>query len=277
MSAFLVPVARAASRGLPFGVLLLLGLVLPAGCVRMEMLPTNDAGRIMPYSEPKPFDVSNVPLERNPTQIYRIGPRDTVRVDVRKDPTLSGEYPVTDEGNVLLPNIGPVHVAELTAPEIEEALNRMLERYIREPDVKVGVKEYRSKVIYVVGQVANPGPQVMRADMMTLEEAIFGAGLPTPDAAMQRTLVVRPDLNRPIVYEVDLADIIYKGKLRENILLRPNDRVYVPSRYSANFRDALHEVFGPFEDIERYRSYRNGSQLYLNNSGGGGSGGSSTH
>ena len=106
----------------------------------------------------------------------------------------------------------------------------------------------------MVGQVAKPGPLTMRADMLTLEEAIFGAGLPTSEAAMARTLVVRPDLNHPLVYEIDLTDIIYKGKLRENILLKPNDRVYVPSRYSTNLRAAIREVLGPYEEIKRAQS-----------------------
>ena len=233
---------------------LLAGLLL-TGCVRMDVLPTADAGRVMPLSEPKSFDVANVQPERDPTKTYRIGARDVLRVDVRKDPALGGEYTVTEEGNILLPNIDSVHVAGLAAEEVQAELDKMLEKYIREPDVKVGVKEYNSKVIYVVGQVNQPGPQVMRADMLTLQEAIFGAGLPTPQAAMQRTQISRPGLNRPdLVYEVDLTDIIYKGKMRENILLQPNDIVYVPSRYSTNLRSAIQEFFGPVEDVRRYQS-----------------------
>jgi polysaccharide biosynthesis/export protein len=229
-------------------------VLLLTGCVKMDLLPTNDAGSIMPLSSPKSFDVSNVQLERDPTQIYRVGARDVIRVDVRKDTSLSGEYTITEEGNILLPNISTVHVADLTAEEIEHALNKMLDKYIRNPEVKVGIKEYKSKVIFVVGQVASPGPQIMRADMLTLEEAIFGAGLPTSQAAMHRAYVIRPDLNNPIVYEVDLTDIIYKGKHRENILLRPNDRVYVPTRYSTNLRSVIQELMGPVEDVQRYRN-----------------------
>lgn len=244
----------------------LLGIVvlaLPlsiAGCVKANVLPTSEEGRVMALAEPRPVDDPALPLDRDETQIYRVGPKDVIRIDVRKDPTLSGEYAITDEGNILLPTVGPIHVSDLTVEEIENSMNQSLTRYIIEPDVKVGVKEYKSKVIYVVGQVASPGPQVMRADMMTLEEAIYGAGMPTSDAAMQRTHVIRPDLNNPTYFEVDLTDIIYRGRLRENVLLRPNDRVYVPSRYTTNLRAAMRELLGPIEDVQRTRS-----QVFISN------------
>jgi polysaccharide export outer membrane protein len=225
-----------------------------SACLRKDFLPTDEEGKFVAYSEPRPFELADVKLDRDPKLVYHIGPHDVLRLDVRKDPTLSGDYAVTDEGNILVPNIGTIHVDDLTADQVQEQIDKLLAVYIHEPEVKVGIKEYRSKVVFVVGQVAKPGPLMMRADMMTLEEAIFGAGLPTSEAAMYRTLVVRPDLNRPIHYTVDLNDIIYKGKMRENILLRPNDRVYVPSRYSTNLRAMINEALGPYEDIQRARS-----------------------
>lgn len=236
---------------------LLMLLVLPfvaTGCMRLNVLNHGDNGAVRPLSEPRPFDYSTVPQERNPTQTYRVGGGDVIRIDVYKDPSFTGDYAVTDEGNILLPNIGPISVVDLTTDEIQERVNKELERYIREPEAIVGIREYNSKVVYVVGQVNRPGPLVMRADMLTLEEAIFGAGLPTAQAAMHRAVVIRPDPYEPVVYNVDLSDIIYQGKLRENILLRPNDRVYVPSRYSTNLRAAIRELLGPVEDVQRARS-----------------------
>jgi polysaccharide export outer membrane protein len=255
MNKLLVPRSRSGwlAAGLFSGVLLALA-GLSAGCIRADKLPTDDGGVIRPMSQPPTYDVSKVPLDRDPTQIYRVGPKDVIRVDVRKDTSLSGEYAVTDEGNVLLPNIGPVRVADLTTSEIQAAMDQTLERYIKEPDVRVGVKEYKSKIIYVLGQVANPGPQVMSADMMTLEAAVHAAGLPTPQAAMQRTQVIRPGLNYAEVYEVDLSDVLYKGLMRENVMLQPNDRVYVPAGYTTNLRAAIREVLGPIEDVQRARN-----------------------
>ena len=222
------------------------------GCVRMPVLPTADADTTHFMSEPRPVDHLVVPLEKDPTQIYRVGARDVLWIDARKDPALSQDYTVTEEGHILIANIGAVEVADLTTEEIQQKINEILTQYIREPDAKVGVRDYQSKKVYVVGQVANPGPQIMRADMLTLQEAVFGAGLITANAAPRRTNVITPnpdDPNNPVVRQIDLADIIYKGKMAENILLQPNDIVYVPARYAINVTGAIRELLAPIEEV----------------------------
>jgi polysaccharide biosynthesis/export protein len=231
--------------------ILLAGAAILTGCVRMQVLPTGAPGLRMPLSEPRPVANLDVPHSKDPSKIYRIGPRDVLRIDVRKDPTLTiaTGYPVTEEGNILVPNIGPVQVANLTTREVEDKVNSILSQYIREPDVKVGVMQYLSKVIYVVGQVNRPGRQVMRADMLTLQEAIFDAGLPASEAAMQRTKVITPDPQHPVVRQIDLTDILYKGKMSENILLKPNDIVYVPARYSSNLSAVIAELTRPIDQV----------------------------
>lgn len=196
--------------------------------MKLNVLPGAKQQLTAPLSAPREGSQLEYELTKPANRIYRVGPKDVLQVDVRKDPTLTKTYTVTAEGNILLPNIGALRVAELTASEIESRLNETLSAYIREPDAKVGVQDYQSKVIYVVGQVANPGPQPMKADMLTVQEAVFGAGLPTPEASLKRTHVITPDYEKPVVRQVNLNDILYKGRMADNILLRPNDIVYVP-------------------------------------------------
>jgi polysaccharide export outer membrane protein len=235
-------------RGLRLGLLVLAPALawLPTGCMRMDVLPMADKELTLPLSEARPQDEMPVSLALDPTRIYRVGPRDVLRLEERQDPTLTNDYPITEEGNILIPNVGPVKVSDLTTKEIETRLNALLTTFIREPDVHVGVKEYNSKVVYVVGQLASPGAKVMRADMMTLQEAIYAAGLPTNSAALSRVQIISPDnQNKPVVYQVDLADILYKGKMHDNILLKPNDTVYVPARYSFNLLQMVRELVDP--------------------------------
>ena len=49
-------------------------------------------------------------------------------------------------------------------------------------------------------------------------------------------------MEHPIVRQIDLTDILYKGRMRENILLKPNDIVYVPSKYGTNLTESLREL-----------------------------------
>jgi polysaccharide export outer membrane protein len=220
---------------------------LTPGCLRVNVMPQPKHEVVASMSEPKPVDRLVVPREKDPTKQYRIGPRDVLRIDVRKDPAISqvGGYMVTEEGNILLPYIGAVQVADLTSSEAEKKLNTLLAEYIREPDAKVGLLDYRSKYIYVVGQVARPGRQIMRADMMTLQEAVFNAGLATPDAALTRAKVITPADEYPIVLQIDLTNIIFKGRMAENIMLQPGDIVYVPAKQSANLTAAIIDLIRP--------------------------------
>jgi protein involved in polysaccharide export with SLBB domain len=108
-------------------VLILAGLAGTTGCWRVKAIKGADGARVVTLAEPRPVDTLVVPLAKDPTKIYRLGPEDVVRIDVRKDPSLSLDYVVTDEGNILLPNgLGPFKVANLTAAEVEVKLNEML-------------------------------------------------------------------------------------------------------------------------------------------------------
>ena len=228
---------------------------LLGGCVKMDVMPASDDELQMALAEPRGFDVQVLDTERDPTKIYRVGPGDIIRIDSRKDPSLSEQlYTVTAEGYILIPYFSPVRVGDLTSDEIAQVVNEMLSEFIREPDVNVGIQEYNSKVVYVRGQVTNPGAHPMKADMLTLMQAIEAAGLPSSEAAMQRTFVIRPHESNPVVKEVNLTDILYRGIMAENVLLQPDDIVYVPSRYTTNFTSAIRDLLRPVQEVNRARS-----------------------
>lgn len=244
------------------GLILLVALTM--GCLRVNVMPKAQSELTVGMSEPRPVDNLKVP-KMDVAHQYQIGPLDILRIDVRKDPTISQQpgYLVTDEGNVVLPYIGSVQVVDLTVTQAEEKLNKLLSEYIREPDVKVGILQYRSKFIYVVGQVARPGKIYMRADQLTLQEAMFMAGLPTPDAAPNRTKIITPSETQPIVRQVDTTNLIYKGRMAENMLLKPYDIVYVPAKQSANLTVAIFDLIRPFYAVTDF-IYRASLANYAN-------------
>ena len=243
------------TRGLSRNMMILgAGLLSLTGCVRMAVMPTADPEIDMEIAVPRPTDQIDVPLEKDRTKLYRVGANDVLQIAVAKDPAIKGLYNVNGEGQVLIPYIGPVAVADLTVKEIESKLNTELATYINNPEAIVGVSEHRSKVVWVVGQVNSPGPITMRADMMTVQEAVFAAGLFTTDAAIKRTRVITPDYDHPIVREINLTDVLLRGKMRENMLLQPNDVVFVPDRYSTHLTSAIRELLAPIQDVADFNA-----------------------
>lgn len=242
-----------------FGYLALITMILIGpGCVRMDILPGAREEITRPLAEPRRLTQLEIPLEKDPTVRYRVGPRDVIRIDERRDPDISDLYTVTAEGFVLLPFIGPVRVQDMTTDEIAEMLVEVLREYgIRDPSPQVGVLEYNSKVVYVVGQIANPGPVVMNADMLTVQQAVVAAGFPTPEAALKATRVISPDYRNPIVRQINLGDVLYAGIMEENMLLRPGDYVYIPSKHNVNLAGAIGELLRPVSEVTNlyYRAY----------------------
>lgn len=213
-------------------------------CVRIPLIETSGSPtQREALAAPRPVKDFNPPRQIEQEQAYRIGIGDVLRIEVPKDPSLSLSYRVTSEGKILLPNIGSASVVNMTTEELTESLNETLSSYIRNPDVIVGIELYNSKYVLVVGAVRQPGYYPMQADRMTLLEAVTAAGFLRQDSAGHRVEVITPtDGNSPIKRQLNVNNIIYRGLMKENILLNPNDIVYVPSKLGGTLVEALGDI-----------------------------------
>jgi len=118
---------------------------------------------------------------------YVVGPGDVLRVSVfvptQEVARATVEAPVSEEGDVSLPLVGRVHVAELTSGQIERTLSALYaDGYYRDPVVTVAVVAYGSKRVLVTGAVSAPGTLVLRKNRISLLEALLEAGGPTAQA-----------------------------------------------------------------------------------------------
>jgi polysaccharide export outer membrane protein len=138
----------------------------------------------------------------------------------------------------------------LTTKQLEQKITTLLARgYVRNPQVTVVVQEYRSKTIFVVGEVARPGSYPLAGQKMTLVEILAKAGPMTVNAGAE-VIVVRPApdaaVSGPVlptqvaegadakegqpkaeVFRINVRDI-QAGQLEKNLELRPKDTVFVP-------------------------------------------------
>ncbi len=176
---------------------------------------------------------------------YTLGRDDAIRIQVRNQPEFSGDFVIGPEGEIQYNYLGDIPIAGLTKYEVQQVLERLLERYIRVPNVNVMILAYNSKAVYVIGEVSRPGKYIMRGDVIKLREAIIAAGLPTTTAALGRTHIIKPDLKNPKVRKVNLKRILYKGKLEEDIDLYPGEIIVVPSTVLASVNNFLSQLLNP--------------------------------
>jgi polysaccharide export outer membrane protein len=164
---------------------------------------------------------------------YRIGVDDRVQVTVWRNPELSGTMLVRPDGKISVPIIGDVEAGGRTPSELAENIKRQLSSYVRDPNVVVTVTELRSNEflsrVRVTGAVRTPRSMPYRPGMTVLD-AVLEAGSVNDFASPNRTRLYRRLKGKTEVFEIELGDILNKGRLETNLFLRPGDVITVPER-----------------------------------------------
>jgi polysaccharide export outer membrane protein len=167
---------------------------------------------------------------------YRIGVDDRVQVTVWRNPELSVTVPVRPDGKISVPLIGDVDAGGHTPEEVAAIIRQKLSAYIRDPNVAVILTDLRSHEflsrIRVTGAVRAPRSIPYRQGMTVLD-AVLEAGGVNDFAAPNRSKLYRRDSKdraKTDVHDVDLGDILNRGKLETNYPLLPGDVITVPER-----------------------------------------------
>lgn len=181
----------------------------------------------------------------NPIQ-YTLGPDDVIEITVLRHPEFSGVYPVNLEGKIQYKFVGDIEVTGLTKKELEEKIKGIISGFVMNPEVNITILDYKSKVIFVLGDVAKPGQYFMRSDTITVRDAVVQAGLPTQSAAMRRCQLITPDKDgNAKTSVVNLYSVLYGGNLKHNVEMRPGDVLYVPSTAMAKIMRVISPVTSP--------------------------------
>lgn len=161
-----------------------------------------------------------------PEEFYLIGAGDTLNINVWKEPTLSGTVKVRPDGYVTLPLINEVQVVNQTTGELRKMLEDKYKEYTTDPFVTIRVEGIASSEVFLVGQVGKPGAFPLSGNESLLQLLTRAGGLGI-FADRSNIRVVRRDGRKLTEYTVDY-DAIIKGDLKQDVLLRPGDRIIVP-------------------------------------------------
>jgi polysaccharide export outer membrane protein len=107
---------------------------------------------------------------------YQLGIGDIVTVSVYREPDLSGDFPVLQDGAILMPLIGAVPAAGTDVSDLAVRIRTMLSDYLVDPQVRAGVKEYQSQFVVITGAVAVASRVALRPGM-TLKAVLSEAGV----------------------------------------------------------------------------------------------------
>ena len=161
-----------------------------------------------------------------PEEFYLIGAGDSLNITVWKEPTLSGSVKVRPDGYITLPLINEVQVVGLATGQLRKMLEDKYKEFTTDPFVTIRVEGIASSEVFLVGQVGKTGafPLVGNETLLQLLTRAGGLGV---FADRSNIRVVRRDGDRVTEYIVDY-DAIIRGDLKQDVLLRPGDRIIIP-------------------------------------------------
>jgi len=172
---------------------------------------------------------------------YKIGPQDLLEISVFEVEKLNKIVRVSSQGNINLPLLGILKVKGLTTEELEKEIRNLLaEKYIRDPQVNVLIKEYRNQRISVMGAVKNPGVFDVTGTKTILDMLAIAGGL--RDDAGQLLFLLRPpkleeetskgergvDELKPETFVIDLEGLLVESNLKLNLPLHHGDVINIP-------------------------------------------------
>jgi polysaccharide export outer membrane protein len=166
-----------------------------------------------------------------------IGPQDLLTITVFDQAELTGKYAVELDGSFSFPFVGRVHVGGKTIRAVEAELKqRLMQGYLKNPQISVAIEEYRSQRVFIVGEVRNVGPHPLTGGM-TLIEALAKAGSTTAEAS-DEVIVVRGggagDGSEAVkagnkeTLRISLKDLQRGAAGASDVALRDGDMIYVP-------------------------------------------------
>ena len=156
-------------------------------------------------------------------QNYVLGPGDKLIIDVYGASQESLSLTVSPDGDITVPECGPIHVSGLTVSSAQARIKSRLGEFYSSSDIKTTVGQTRSILVNVMGEVKTPGTYTLSA-FATVFHAIYMAGGINDLGTLRNIKVFRQG---KLITVVDIYEYILNGRLAGNVRLQDNDVVQV--------------------------------------------------
>ncbi len=150
-----------------------------------------------------------------------VGVGDVLELSVINHPEYDQILTVLADGCIVVKGCGSMAASGLTDAEIQENLSRELNKKLNNVVVYVNLKELRSRLIRVLGNVKQPGELALRRGMRLLDAIANSGGFLTPQKEVTGKLV----RGNGIVLDLDLAQAMLQPVGDSNPILKTGDLI----------------------------------------------------
>ena len=156
-------------------------------------------------------------------QNYVLGPGDVLVVDVYGGSQANLKLTVSPEGDVYVPEYGPIQVSGLQIRAAQERIRTRLGKFFQSSDIRITLGQTRSIQINVLGEVRVPGTYTL-SSLSTVYHALYLAGGVSGLGTLRNIKLYRQGR---LVTIVDVYEFIFHGRLAGNVRLEDNDVIQV--------------------------------------------------
>jgi protein involved in polysaccharide export with SLBB domain len=169
----------------------------------------------------RPFRVdTDIPVPAD----YVIGPGDSINVQLFGSQNTEHFLPVTRDGTINFPEIGPINVSGLTFAQMRDTIQQRVTEQMIGVRASITLGELRSIRVFVVGDVERPGSYTV-SGLSTMTNALYASGGVKRIGSL-RNVALRRD--GTTVATLDLYDLLLRGDTRGDARLQSGDAVFVP-------------------------------------------------
>jgi len=172
---------------------------------------------------------ASAPVDLASQNDYIIGTGDVLKIQVLRNPDLNAEVPVRPDGKISTPLVNDVVAVGKSPTQLARDMEKVLGEFVRAPTVSVIVSRSTGDQgkVKVVGQAVAPKAVPYRNGMTVMDLVIEVGGL-SQFAAGNRAKIIRLNSSGTQEIHVHLNDLFNKGKISENVMLRPGDILVIP-------------------------------------------------
>ena len=157
---------------------------------------------------------------------YILGTSDTISINLTDTDDLDGVYKIDQDGMIDLPFIGKIKLAEQTLSEAQNLLIQIIKSFYKNPDLQIGIEEFNSNKVYIVGAVKNQITISLNEQPLSLIEAAIKANF--NPGSESKSFGTSGLLRREgKVYKINLTNTFKNKDEKENFYLKRNDVIFI--------------------------------------------------
>lgn len=177
---------------------------------------------------PTPLDYPGVQAAAVPAEDYHLQIGDQLDIKFFYHPELNDSVTVRPDGRISLQLVQELKAVGLTPQQLTEKLTKAYSTELEKPSIAVIVKAFNAQRVFVDGEVYKAGLVAMIGPMTVLQSISQGGGLKDTARTNEVIVIRRVAENKVASLVVNLDKALDGTDVSQDILLQPNDIVYVP-------------------------------------------------